>query len=55
MSEPAVAGRSAAETPLAKAAGNVLEFGLETFDMNRAYAFWFHFYGFPLPLAEGSI
>jgi hypothetical protein len=28
---------------------------LETSDMNRVHAYWFHFFGFPLPLAEGSI
>jgi hypothetical protein len=37
---------------LAKRDGFVLEFVLETFEMSRAYAFWFHFY-FPQPLAEG--
>jgi hypothetical protein len=42
-------------TPLAKAEENVLEFNPETFDMNCVRAFWFHFYGFPLPLAEGLI
>jgi hypothetical protein len=31
----------------------VFESGLEIFDMNRVCAFWFHFYGFPQPLAEG--
>ena len=30
----------------------MLESVPETFDMNRAYAFWFYFY-FPQPLAEG--
>ncbi len=25
----------------------------ETIEMNRAYAFWFSFYHFPRPLAEG--
>jgi hypothetical protein len=34
-------------------AGIVLESVLETFDMNRVCVFWFHFYGFPQPLAEG--
>ena len=33
--------------------GIVLESVPETFDMNRVYAFWFYFYGFPQPLAEG--
>jgi hypothetical protein len=36
-------------------AQNVFESVLETFDMNRAHAFWFYFYGFPQPLAEGLI
>ena len=31
----------------------VLESILETLEMNRAYAFWFSFYDFPQPLAEG--
>jgi len=33
----------------------VFESNLEIFDMNRTRAYWFHFFGFPLPLAEGSI
>jgi hypothetical protein len=41
------------QTPLAKSARNVFESDLETFEMNRAYAFWFGFYHFPQPLAEG--
>ncbi len=31
----------------------MLESVPETSEMNRAYAFWFYFYGFPQPLAEG--
>jgi len=31
----------------------VLESTLEIFNMNRVCAFWFYFYGFPQPLAEG--
>ncbi len=38
---------------LAKRAGFVLEFVVETIQMNRTHAFWFYFYGFPQPLAEG--
>jgi len=38
---------------LANRTGFVLEFGLETIEMSRTYAFWFYFYGFPQPLAEG--
>ena len=38
---------------LANMAGIVFESALEIFDMTRVYAFWFHFYGFPQPLAEG--
>jgi hypothetical protein len=38
---------------LANLAGIVFESVLETFEMNRAYAFWFSFYHFPQPLAEG--
>jgi len=33
----------------------VFESNLETFDMNCTRAYWFRFYGFPLPLAEGLI
>jgi len=43
------------QSPLANSPGNVFESVLETFDMNRAHAFWFYFYGFPQPLAEGLI
>ena len=43
----------ARRTILAKQAGFVFESVLEIFEMNRAYAFWFHFYRFPQPLAEG--
>jgi hypothetical protein len=38
---------------LANLAGIVFESALEIFDMNRVHAFWFHFYGFPQPPAEG--
>jgi len=41
------------QATLAKHAGFVLESRPEISDMNRSYAFWFYFYGFPQPLAEG--
>ena len=44
---------SSATVVLANPAGIVFESVLEIFDMNRVYAFWFHFYGFPQPPAEG--
>jgi hypothetical protein len=44
---------SGGRTRLAKRTGFVFESALDAFDMTRAYAFWFHFYRFPQPLAEG--
>jgi len=38
---------------LANPAEVMLESILEISEMTRAYAFWFYFYGFPQPLAEG--
>jgi hypothetical protein len=38
---------------LAKRTRFVLESVLELSEMTRAYAFWFGFYYFPQPLAEG--
>ena len=44
---------TARQATLAKLGRIVFESVLEIYDMNRAYAYWFHFYGFPQPLAEG--
>jgi hypothetical protein len=48
-------GGQVGKTPLAKRAGNVFESVTETSDMNNAHAYWFHFYSFPQPPAEGLI
>jgi hypothetical protein len=41
------------QATLAKSGRIVIESAPETDDMIRAHAYWFHFYGFPQPLAEG--